>query len=859
MAALGSSYVRKGVQVLKDEGPRQLAHRVRDRVRRGGQGGEHCQVLFVDGCDPSVPHPSRYRVAHQIEQLEMCGISADRIHFTEIGLADGDRADVLVLFRCPITREIEQVVEHVHNQGKKVYFDVDDLVVSTNYTDNLPLVRSMTEQEKAIFDDGVERTGKTLALCDAAITTTGRLAAELAKHVGEVHINRNVASLEMVAHSSAVPGQRQQRDADAVAIGYFSGSMTHNQDFECVHAALRRLMDERAYVNLHVVGDLELPDDLQAFESRVVRHEAVDWRALPALIGSIDINIAPLEDTIFNQAKSENKWVEAALVKVPTVASRVGAFEEMIAHGETGLLCGSESEWYDALALLADNSIYRRDMGQRAYRFCMDHCTTIGTGYRLADILVGLPHTIDAMLPASDAVRQMLVDDYLAARGFASFGSPLDPEPWEGVGLQERMDHVRAAHEAGKKVVAFLYERGCGDDATFRYFGYNSVERLELSNAWAADYFFLDEASELEALAPVLAGVVMVRMRIRPDLQELLEKLKAQGVPVGYLIDDNALGSAAAPRVVQAMVADPESTFEVDFWYGACERFAAAARQADCLVATSERLAQVFAGFSDAPVALLHASLNNDQVAIAKQIEQVRMPALDQRFTIGYFSGTASHGADFRMIQEPLGRFLRAHDDVLLLLVGNFELDQELLALLEQDKVKLLPRVDYGTLQYLQASVDVVLAPLVEDEFTHCKGALKVFEAGVVGTPACASATDGYRIAVEHGRSGFLCHAEQDWFDALEALHDQPAMARDMANAARDHALARFWGAQMLDELEAACAVLCQAPQRPLVAFDNEAYCALTAQRADFDDPFAINAAVGQACRASVLPEERKG
>ena len=51
-----------------------------------------------------------------------------------------------------------------------------------------------------------------------------------------------------------------------------------------------------------------------------------NWRQLPQLIASVDINIAPLQDTVFNRAKSENKWVEAALVKVPTIASDVELF-----------------------------------------------------------------------------------------------------------------------------------------------------------------------------------------------------------------------------------------------------------------------------------------------------------------------------------------------------------------------------------------------------------------------------------------------------------------------------------------------------------------------------------------------------
>ena len=56
-----------------------------------------------------------------------------------------------------------------------------------------------------------------------------------------------------------------------------------------------------------------------------------------AVIAEMDINLAPLEDTIFNRAKSENKWIEAALVKVVTIASDVGAFHDCIEDGKTGV------------------------------------------------------------------------------------------------------------------------------------------------------------------------------------------------------------------------------------------------------------------------------------------------------------------------------------------------------------------------------------------------------------------------------------------------------------------------------------------------------------------------------------------
>ena len=83
-------------------------------------------------------------------------------------------------------------------------------------------------------------------------------------------------------------------------------------------------------VFLKIVGELNIPEELELYKERILAVPFTDWKKLPELIASVDINLAPLEDNLFNAAKSENKWMEAALVKVPTIASEVGAFKEII-------------------------------------------------------------------------------------------------------------------------------------------------------------------------------------------------------------------------------------------------------------------------------------------------------------------------------------------------------------------------------------------------------------------------------------------------------------------------------------------------------------------------------------------------
>ena len=59
----------------------------------------------------------------------------------------------------------------------------------------------------------------------------------------------------------------------------------------------------------------------------------------PALLRDLDVNLAPLAPgSRFNEAKSAIKWLEAALVETPTVATPTEPFREAIDHGDTGLL-----------------------------------------------------------------------------------------------------------------------------------------------------------------------------------------------------------------------------------------------------------------------------------------------------------------------------------------------------------------------------------------------------------------------------------------------------------------------------------------------------------------------------------------
>lgn len=354
------------------------------RLRKIKYEHSYKDVLIINGC--ALPHPSRYRVDHQIEQLHFNNYSCDVVFYTELDMERLKYYRMFMFFRCPHTELIEEFILKCRYFNKKTFFDIDDLVIDYKYVKDIKYLATMPKKEYDLYIDGVNRMKKTLELCDAAITTTDRLAIELGKYVKTVFVNRNVASEAMVKLSyNALDNGKI--DSERIVIGYFSGSITHNDDFLMILPVIKKLLNKYQHLYLKLVGLLDIPDVLLDFKDQIITVPFIDWKTLPQEIFTVDINISPLENTIFNEAKSENKWLEAALVKVPTIASNVGALQYAIKNGEDGALCSDLREWEDAFEIFINNSEYRRQIGENAFNKVVKNNVTAYTGYGLCKFI----------------------------------------------------------------------------------------------------------------------------------------------------------------------------------------------------------------------------------------------------------------------------------------------------------------------------------------------------------------------------------------------------------------------------------------------------------------------------------------
>jgi len=389
-----------GVKVYLKKGFRSLS----DRVSLFKDSYKNLQVfkdvLFVNGC--SLPHPSRYRVDHQVEQLHFNGLACDHVWYQLLKPEMVQRYHCFVFFRCPITPEIEAFVPEAKRLNRRVFFDIDDLMIDKKYTQSIKYLDTLSSDELMLYDSGVERMQKLLRICDGSIASTTRLATELKNYISQVFINRNVASEKMVELSQCALRSKKS-NADCVVLGYFSGSITHNDDLRLIEPVLKRILTERVEVRLLFVGLIAVPPQLAKFGDRIIVKPFSNWTNLPELIAEVDINLVPLENSTFNEAKSENKWIEAALVKVATVASGLGPFQELLKNNETAFLCSSLEDWYEVLCNVISNPALRQWVAENAYRKVLESHTTATTGHYLAAYLrSALAPSIAFLLPTTN-------------------------------------------------------------------------------------------------------------------------------------------------------------------------------------------------------------------------------------------------------------------------------------------------------------------------------------------------------------------------------------------------------------------------------------------------------------------------
>ena len=361
-------------------------------------------------------------------------------------------------------------------------------------------------------------------------------------------------------------------------------------------------------------------------------------------------------------------------------------------------------------------------------------------------------------------------------------------EPWH-LPLKDRQEMLTR----GRFRIAYFYEQP--NNSSFRYRAFNMCEAINLNSCnsvLSACFFYLSDVDSFEWLAKTADMLVICRSRYSENLLRLVMLFQDLTKNVVFDADDLVFDPSYSLDLVKALGQDPSDNRSFDYWHAYSSRMRETALLCNSISATNAYLARIASQSLGIKANIISNTLNNGQILASQSIYRAKEKnsfLRNERFTIGYFSGSPSHKRDFQLVSHALKILLEQRESVDIIIAGYIELDESFSAY--SKRISYEPFRDYISLQSLVARCEACIAPLAYSTFANCKSELKYFESAAVGTVCLATPTFTFKQAINHGVNGYLCRAHE-WLSTLLHICDSPQEIVKVSNTAFNFVMDRY-------------------------------------------------------------------
>ena len=257
--------------------------------------------------------------------------------------------DVVVVQR--ILPFLDVLREKCQQYGIKLIYETDDDLLGVE--ENSPSYEYVNRVSKSIED--------FIDASEVITVTTPELASKFDGDKTVIISNYYVNSVFDIKDDIKREGR--------LKLGYY-GTLTHSKDLFLIKDVILKLKEKYDF-DFEVVGGfnasdnvdedwfkaIELPPNNMDFEKFMSwLSDTVDW----------DIAIVPLEDSSFNQCKSELKFIELAVLAIPAVYSDMCVYNSVVEDGVDGFLASNDDEWIDNIEKLIESIDLRENIRKNA-------------------------------------------------------------------------------------------------------------------------------------------------------------------------------------------------------------------------------------------------------------------------------------------------------------------------------------------------------------------------------------------------------------------------------------------------------------------------------------------------------------
>jgi glycosyltransferase involved in cell wall biosynthesis len=229
----------------------------------------------------------------------------------------------------------------------KVIFDFDDSIWLNQISSNAP-------NKKLNFLKKPSKISEIIALSDLIVVGNKYLSDYALRY------NKNVRVIPTTIDTDHyTPVKTSSEKVDKIIIGW-SGSKTTIDHFREAIPALEYIKRKyRNNIEIKIIGDVSFRHD---------KIDAVckDWKFETEIddLRTFHIGIMPLPDDDWSRGKCGLKGLQYMSLAIPTIMSPVGVNQEIISHGENGLLASSTEEWINSIENLVNDKSLREKLGE---------------------------------------------------------------------------------------------------------------------------------------------------------------------------------------------------------------------------------------------------------------------------------------------------------------------------------------------------------------------------------------------------------------------------------------------------------------------------------------------------------------
>lgn len=298
-----------------------------------------------------------------------CRLPAKLINDSNIAEAVVNRyfdleSDVLVIQRQINPAIIPSIKHYQEEHGAVIYWLEDQVFL-------LPITSPVRTQYDNKAQAGIEKIVKE---CDGVTVSSQPLADYLSRFNENVYVLPHI----MMKKWATKFKPKTERNDGKIRI-LWTTTAHHKHDFPIIEHALKDVTQKYPNVTVVLWGfitprirDMIPKDQLEFYGWVPIDHYYECLASMEA-----DIGICPLEiDSIYNQAKTNLKWLEYSLMGCASVVTDCLPYSS-VEDGETGLKIhkNKHTKWVNALCTLVEDTELRNQLATNAHQYVMENHT----------------------------------------------------------------------------------------------------------------------------------------------------------------------------------------------------------------------------------------------------------------------------------------------------------------------------------------------------------------------------------------------------------------------------------------------------------------------------------------------------